>query len=66
MVVILISNVLLYVFSEGSIARFDEDHVTPSDFTVMAYNIPLDLEPSDLHKWLTKTHQIKGIRSITF
>lgn len=66
MIIFFILTIWYTIFREKAKAKFDENLITPSDFTVLAYNIPLHISPVDLKEWLSTNHEVKDIKSITY
>jgi len=53
MLILIIFSFFLTAFNEKIKARYDENNITPSDFTVMAYNIPKNTTSKELKEWLS-------------
>lgn len=64
--VLFILSLLLRAQQSSIILRIESKVVTPSDFTLMAYNLPLDKTWDELQKWLEANHWSSKIRSISY
>ena len=44
----------------------DENNLTPSDFTVMVFNLPLNVTKDELKQWLENEHGLDRIMNIVY
>ena len=61
-----ILSMLLKSRQDNIIRSVESDIVTPSDFTLMAYNLPLDKTPIELKDWLETNSWCSPIHSISY
>lgn len=64
--VVFILSLLLRAQQANIIQKVDTKTVTASDFTILAYNIPLDKSSKELKQWLEDTHWCTEIKSISY
>lgn len=65
-IVVFILSLLLRAQQASIIQKVEIKTVTPSDFTVLAYNIPLDKTSQELKQWLEDHNWCSDIRSISY
>jgi hypothetical protein len=66
MIVLLICSLLLRAHQAGIIEAVEIKTVTPSHFTLMAYNIPKHKTSKELKRWLEEHERCKEIRSVSY
>jgi hypothetical protein len=66
-ILILVISYRVYRFHQISqVRQIDEKSITPSDFTVVAYNIAADTTSDELQTWLENEHDAKDIMKIIY
>ena len=65
MVILFLLYILFSKFQAVVNRKIDENCITPSDFTVMAFNIPLKTTENELKHWIENFHGFSSIKSIT-
>ena len=66
LVVLIFISMLLKTQQESIIQRVDDKLITPSDFTIMVYNIPKDKTSNELKQWLEDHHWGSDILSVSY
>lgn len=65
--ILFLLSLLLRAKQSDIIDKIDSESVTPSDFTLMAYNLPLNKSSIELKTWLSSSFPVcKEIRSISY
>ena len=66
LLVLMFMSLILRIQQDNIIRSVDDKQITPSDFTIMAYNIPQNMSSEDFKRWLEDHHWSSEIKSLSY
>ena len=66
LLIIMVWYLCMHVLQARLTNQIDEDVLTPSDFTAMAFNVPQDVSQKELKQWLKTEHGLSGVLMVVY